>query len=477
VETFRHSKGFVYMRISLEGSLRRRGAALAVTTLAAVLSPSLATGAGAAVVGECGGVVPIVAPHDLAEGAVEATGFVHTFVERTGLTLGAPLTVDVVNPGLYSASAQLPSPSPTIASGTVIDSYMLHSDPVGKPTSLLGNHFLATMSFDTDILGVIENRGHLDASDAAVGVPGAIYPTDPARGLELQGTSFNDHFTISADRHTLQVFFNTSTYVDEVRVVVAHALTASTAVAGFSQSYSMTNLFGQVVAFGPRAAPGAPPRLISPINAASETCTGKGYWLGAGDGGIFSFGDAKFFGSMGGKKLNQPIVGMTATPTNLGYWLVASDGGIFSFGDAKFFGSMGGTKLNQPIVGMTATPASRGYRMVASDGGIFSFGDAAFFGSTGNMRLNQPIVGMTETPTGKGYWMVASDGGIFSFGDARFFGSLGATKLNQPIVGMKATPDGHGYWLVAADGGIFSFGDAKFQGSGVGRLAVVIRIF
>ena len=61
----------------------------------------------------------------------------------------------------------------------------------------------------------------------------------------------------------------------------------------------------------------------------------------ASDGGIFSYGDAKFFGSTGAIHLNQPIVGMAATPDGGGYWLVASDGGIFSYGDAKFFGSTG----------------------------------------------------------------------------------------------------------------------------------------
>jgi hypothetical protein len=81
------------------------------------------------------------------------------------------------------------------------------------------------------------------------------------------------------------------------------------------------------------------------------------------------------------------------TPSS-GYWLVASDGGIFSFGDAAFFGSTGAMSLNKPIVGMEATPDGRGYWLVASDGGIFSFGDAAFFGSTGAMSLNKPIVGM-----------------------------------------------------------------------------------
>ena len=195
------------------------------------------------------------------------------------------------------------------------------------------------------------------------------------------------------------------------------------------------------------------------------TLPGGGYWFVASDGGIFSFGDAKFFGSTGNLHLNRPIVGMAPTPTGAGYWFVASDGGVFSFGDAKFFGSTGNLHLNQPIVGMAPTPTGAGYWFVASDGGIFSFGDAKFFGSTGNLHLNQPIVGMAPTPTGAGYWFVASDGGVFSFGDAKFFGSTGALHLNQPIVGMAPTPTGAGYWFVASDGGIFSFGDAKFLGS------------
>ncbi|HVC66411.1 MAG TPA: hypothetical protein VND44_02355 [Acidimicrobiales bacterium] len=190
-----------------------------------------------------------------------------------------------------------------------------------------------------------------------------------------------------------------------------------------------------------------------------------GYRLVATDGGIFSFGSAPFYGSMGGTHLNQPVVGMAATPNGAGYWMVASDGGIFSFGAAAFHGSMGGSPLNRPIVGMASTPDGRGYWLVASDGGIFSFGDATFHGSTGALHLNQPIVGMAATADGGGYWLVASDGGIFAFGDATFQGSMGGQSLNKPIVGMAASPLGTGYWMVASDGGIFSFGDATFHGS------------
>ncbi|MCZ7527113.1 MAG: glucosaminidase domain-containing protein [Acidimicrobiia bacterium] len=94
-----------------------------------------------------------------------------------------------------------------------------------------------------------------------------------------------------------------------------------------------------------------------------------------------------------------------------GYWMVASDGGVFSFGQARFHGSTGALTLNAPMIGMAPTPSGDGYWLLARDGGIFSFGDAGFFGSTGAMALNQPIVGMAPTPSGDGYWLVARDGG------------------------------------------------------------------
>ncbi|MCZ7528205.1 MAG: hypothetical protein M5U14_18640 [Acidimicrobiia bacterium] len=204
-------------------------------------------------------------------------------------------------------------------------------------------------------------------------------------------------------------------------------------------------------------------------NGAPSPLAAGPLWLAASDGGVFTYGGARFYGSMGGVPLNEEIVGIARTPTNGGYWLVAADGGIFAFGDAGFFGSMGAVPLNQPIVGIAATPSGKGYWLVASDGGIFAFGDAGFFGSMGAVPLNQPIVGIAATPSGKGYWLVASDGGIFSFGDAGFFGSTGNIVMNQPINGMAATPSGGGYYMVASDGGIFAFGNAPFLGSAGAR--------
>ncbi len=128
-------------------------------------------------------------------------------------------------------------------------------------------------------------------------------------------------------------------------------------------------------------------------------------------------------------------------PAQSGYWLTASDGGIFAFGDARFFGSTGAIALNKPIVGMAPTPSGKGYWLTASDGGIFAFGDAAFHGSAAARPAGTAaptVVGLLPTPTGAGYWQVASQGAVFAFGDALNLG--GVSGLNRPLVAMAVLP-------------------------------------
>jgi hypothetical protein len=164
----------------------------------------------------------------------------------------------------------------------------------------------------------------------------------------------------------------------------------------------------------------------------------QGLLLAARDGGVFAFGNATFYGSMGGKPLNEPIVGIAATPDGRGYWEVASDGGIFAFGDATFYGSMGGQPLNRPIAGIAATPNGNGYLLTASDGGIFSFGNASYLGSVPGQGITAafPIVGIAYTLDGGGYWLVGADGSVYAYGDAGYLGSLGGIHLAAPVSGI-----------------------------------------
>jgi Tol biopolymer transport system component len=100
-------------------------------------------------------------------------------------------------------------------------------------------------------------------------------------------------------------------------------------------------------------------------------------------------GDAIFYGSTGNLTLNSPVKSLVPDPDGVGYWLIAGDGGVFSF-DATFRGSMGSTPLNGPVVGMVSF--GNGYLQVGSDGGIFNFSNLNFFGSLGGNPPAIPIV-------------------------------------------------------------------------------------
>lgn len=137
-----------------------------------------------------------------------------------------------------------------------------------------------------------------------------------------------------------------------------------------------------VTSTGPQPPAVTPARPgLSAAVVAVATPARDGYWLAAADGGVFSYGTAQFFGSLGGQHLNSPIVAAAATHTGHGYWLASADGGVFAFGDAQFYGSMGGRHLNSPVDAMAATPDGAGYWLAAGDGGLFAFGDAQYYGS------------------------------------------------------------------------------------------------
>jgi hypothetical protein len=454
--------------------------ATTVATVGTTVAPSGASG----ITGGSGTVVQVNAPPSLLPGKFEDPERFRLIAESHLKTLAAAVPVDLTANGLYDSATDFPLLRPAVAAGTVIDSYLLHADPIGQPQP--GTLFSARLTFDTDVLGVSVTDGGLDASDLAVGATGTtVYPTGVAsRGFEIPvGPSSVDTVEL-INRRTVDISVITSTVTDEIRIITAGSATSGgpsvggspggsgggsteggALVGGVLTGYRLVASDGGIFAYRSSFEGSAAGTATSPIVAAASTRTNAGYWLAAADGTVFAYGDAQRKGQNVSLGLKQPIVGMARTLTSRGYWLTASDGGIFAFGDADFLGSMGGTKLNRPIVGMATTPAGDGYWQVASDGGIFTFGAAGFRGSTGDIALNKPIVGMASTRSGNGYWLVASDGGIFAFGDADFLGSMGGTKLNQPIVGMMSTPTGKGYWLVASDGGIFSFGDAIFLGS------------
>jgi hypothetical protein len=74
----------------------------------------------------------------------------------------------------------------------------------------------------------------------------------------------------------------------------------------------------------------------------APTESGTGYWLLARDGGIFTFGDAAYHGSLPGGGLcssGSPATRLVASATGGGYWIATADGAVTPFGDAADLGS------------------------------------------------------------------------------------------------------------------------------------------
>ena len=68
---------------------------------------------------------------------------------------------------------------------------------------------------------------------------------------------------------------------------------------------------------------------------------------------------------------------MAATSDGEGYWLIASDGGIFSFGNAQFYGSDPAQGITTPASGIVPS-SNGGYTVILDNGGIESFSPPTF---------------------------------------------------------------------------------------------------
>ena len=151
-----------------------------------------------------------------------------------------------------------------------------------------------------------------------------------------------------------------------------------------------------------------------------------------------------------------------------GYWLVASDGGIFSFGDASFYGSTGGAAPERsPSSAWRRRRSGNGYWLVGVRRRRLQLRRRpSFYGSTGSLRLNAArrrhgadAVRVTAT----GWWRptVASSATATPPSTAR----PARIRSTSPWSGMAPTPSGNGYWLVAADGGIFTLRRRRRSGA------------
>ena len=211
-------------RVQPPTSATRFAAWSAASALAATLL--LTASPGHATISATGNIEIQVAPPSVERNVLQAPGpneprtIIRGFVERENLVLPSTITVDLVDPGTYTSPTAIPAVKPTIAAGTTVNTFFLHSD---QAAGTRGVRYRSAVTFDSEVLGVIILQETFDLlgnrTDAPLGAASTAYPgTRAFRGMEL---SEDDSIDISADRRTVTVNFNTVRALDQVRIITA----------------------------------------------------------------------------------------------------------------------------------------------------------------------------------------------------------------------------------------------------------------
>jgi uncharacterized repeat protein (TIGR01451 family) len=163
-------------------------------------------------------VVVASPPRDLRLGRTESDSCIFLFAEQQDLTLASNVTVD--------ASPVVSGSPPVLPAGSVVSSYLLHSDKVGgtqASVTLQGSY-----TFPEPVLGLVYSISRLESTDAGLGAPATCPPSPPAAGLCYETNDVNgrglelptDVADVQPDGHTVVFTMGTNTGLDNVRVLV-----------------------------------------------------------------------------------------------------------------------------------------------------------------------------------------------------------------------------------------------------------------
>lgn len=221
------------------------------------------------------------------------------------------------------------------------------------------------------------------------------------------------------------------------------------------------------------ATAGSVPSSTSEVGIALDPSapTGKGYWVTATTGAVFSYGTAPFYGSLPGIGVHPdaPISGIAAMPTGKGYWLTTAEGGVFAFGSASYHGSIAGSggSGGPQTVAIVATTTGNGYWQIDADGGVFSYGSAPFAGSLPEYLSTLEVVGAANWSSG--YCMLLADGTLWCFVPGTSPGHVtlctNCSIYSSPATALADTADHDGLWAVNRIGQVYSYGTAQYEGN------------
>ncbi len=160
---------------------------------------------------------------------------------------------------------------------------------------------------------------------------------------------------------------------DNALVAVTGHLLSNVAV--MYRDGTVVDLYGSTLAApaDPHPTPGA--SLLASPNAKGLYIVGSGGWVESVNG------DLPYHGSLSRVKLNGPIVDGAITSQCDGYWLLGSDGGVFTFGSARFHGSLSGVISGHSARSILPLPDGSGYWILLRSGKVYALGNCAYLGS------------------------------------------------------------------------------------------------
>ena len=215
-----------------------------------------------AVVNTTGNVVLIDPPASVVLSRFEDNTNVQLFVEKSGFRLPASVTVDVTAAGIVDAASDL-TPG-QIAAHSLVDSYLLHADPVGYGNPVVT--YQGTVTFDSPILGAMVRAVSLSSSDHMLGsattnyIPPTVFRGFEGPGFPATAAVVSDTLDLSADFRTLSFLFHTTSQYDQIRVITAAVPEASAMHAAVGRSD---------VESGVNAAVPEPPGMLAAVMAAT----------------------------------------------------------------------------------------------------------------------------------------------------------------------------------------------------------------
>ena len=209
--------------------------------------------------------------------------------------------------------------------------------------------------------------------------------------------------------------------------------------------------------------------LWAPIASKLLCATGPagppGYSILNQGGGIYSFGDATYYGNLIDHDYAGPAVGLAETPDGQGYNILTTSGAIYSFGNANYYGNLLDHHYPGPATALSHTPTGGGYAILNRSGGIYTFGDARYYGNLIDHKYPGVAIGLAYTSTGNGYWILTTSGALYSFGDAQYYGNLIDHNYPGVAASLAAAKDGKGYGILTTGGGLYTFGSQPYLGN------------